>query len=242
MAVADAEQEAPRSERRRSDPWKAAFVVLLVGALLALAAYLLLGSRLLVVRSVEVSGLDRIDRAAVVEAASVRTGTPLARVDTDAAADRVSRLQLAESVQVERAWPATLHIAVTEREPLLAVGAGDGYRLVDADGVRIDDTDTVPKNRPLAAVTGAVEGNPQIAAAAAVAEELSGALPVRAERIDARDTSAIRIDLAGGSQVQWGDTEQGARKARVLEVLLKEHPPEPDRVYTVSAPDMAVVD
>ena len=190
------------------------------------------------------AGLERMDRAEVVRALAVPTGTPLARVDTEAAAGRAERLRLAERVEVERSWPAALTVRVTEREPRLAVRAGDGFRLVDHDGGRIQDADTLPEAYPLAQVRGEVEGNPGVAAAATVAEALDGVLPesrARITAIDARDPGSITVELDGGASVEWGDAEDGARKARVLEILVGEHPPGPDRVYDVSAADMAVV-
>ncbi|MDA2808250.1 cell division protein FtsQ/DivIB [Nocardiopsis suaedae] len=228
----------------RSDPWKAAFIVLLIVALLAVVTWVLLGSRLLVVREVRVTGLERMDRAEVVRALAVPTGTPLARVDTEAAAGRAEGLRLAEQVEVERSWPASLTVRVAEREPRLAVRAGDGFRLVDHDGVRIEDADTRPAAYPLAQVRGEVEGNPGVAAAASAAEALDGALPeseARITSIDARDPASITVELDGGASVEWGDARDGARKARALEILVGEHPPTPDRVYDVSAVDMAVV-
>ncbi|MFC7741569.1 cell division protein FtsQ/DivIB [Nocardiopsis composta] len=159
MAGGTAKGTAGGAPPRKADPWKVAFIVLLIVALLAAAGYLLLGSRLLVVREVAVSGLHRLDRDEVVRALAVPTGTPLARVDTEAAAERVAGLRLAESARVERGWPAELRVRVEERTPKLAVGAGGGYRLVDQDGVRISDTEALPEEYPLASVRGEVEGN-----------------------------------------------------------------------------------
>lgn len=245
LAVAGGAAQAGRAGGApRSDPWKAAFIVLLIVALLAVVTWVLLGSRLLVVREVRVEGLDRIDRESVVGALDVPTGTPLARVDTEAAASRAAKLRLAERVEVDRSWPAALTVRVHEREPRLAVRAGDGFRLVDHDGVRIADADSRPDAYPLARVRGEVEGNPAVAAAASVADALDGALPASTARvaaIDARDADSITVELEGGATVEWGDAEDGGRKARILEVLAGEHPPDSERVYDVSSVDMAVV-
>ncbi|MEO5873772.1 MAG: cell division protein FtsQ, partial [Streptosporangiaceae bacterium] len=59
----------------RRDRWKALFVILLIVGLLGTAAWVLLGSRLLVVRQVEVSGLDLVSRPRVLAAAGVPIGT-----------------------------------------------------------------------------------------------------------------------------------------------------------------------
>ncbi|QVQ54684.1 FtsQ-type POTRA domain-containing protein [Spiractinospora alimapuensis] len=228
------------SARRRSNPWKLAFVLLLTVGVLAAVVWILLGSRLLVVRDIEVSGTDRIPEADVVDAVAVEQGTPLARVDTDAASERAEELRLAEEVVVRRGWPTHLRVEVTEREPVLSVRADDGYQLVDADGVRIEDADDPPSESPLVTVRGEIEGNTGVAAAAAV----TGALPEdflsEIRTIDATE-ERIELDLASGARVVWGSAEGNTDKARVLAALTEEHPAEPELEYDVSAPDVAVV-
>ncbi|GAA1778240.1 MULTISPECIES: cell division protein FtsQ/DivIB [Streptomonospora] len=228
--------------RRRSDPWKVAFVVLLIVAVLTVVTWVLLGSRLLVVRDVEVSGTSRLDPERVAAAVDVATGTPLARVDTDAARRRAEELRLVESAEVGRGWPATLRVEVVERTPVLAVRAGDGFRLIDGDGVRIADTDQRPDNYPLISVSGEPEGSPAVAAAASVLARVPAAVGGRIDSVDAADRAAIELTLESGATVSWGTTERAERKSTILTVLLNEHPPGPDRHYDVSAPDMAVVE
>lgn len=239
--VTEPEEAETRRHSRRSDPWKAAFVVLLIVALLAVVTWVLLGSRLLVVRDVEVGGLQRMSENEVVDALGVATGTPLAKVDTDAARRRVEGLRLAESAEIVREWPATLRVRVTERTPRLAVQVGSGFRLIDADGVRIEDTDARPEGIPQVTIKGEVEGNPAVAEAARIAAELPDDLLARAESIEARDRASITLVFADGGRVVWGDGERTAEKAKILQVLLREHPSGPDRRYDVSAPGMAVV-
>ncbi|MDT0301155.1 cell division protein FtsQ/DivIB [Streptomonospora wellingtoniae] len=233
---------AESAGRRRSDPWKVAFVVLLIVAVLTVVTWVLLGSRLLVVRDVEVSGTSRLDPERVAAAVDVATGTPLARVDTDAARLRAEDLRLVESAEVGRGWPATLRVEVVERTPVLAMRAGDGFRLIDGDGVRIADTDKRPDNYPLISVSGEPEGSPAVAAAASVLARVPAAVGGRIDSVDAADRSAIELSLESGATVSWGTAERAERKSTVLTVLLNEHPPGPDRHYDVSAPDMAVVE
>ncbi|MFC9089732.1 cell division protein FtsQ/DivIB [Nocardiopsis dassonvillei] len=227
--------------RKRSDPWKFAFVALLVVALVCVVAWLLLGSRLLVVRDVAVTGLDRTPSEEVVAALGVPTGTPLIRVDLDRSEERAEALPLVESATVTRGWPATLEVEVVERRPLLAVRAGEDYRLIDADGVRIEDAPSLPDAYPLVRVTGEVEGNEAVAAAADIVERAPDSLLSRIRLIDATDPEAIVIELAEDARVEWGSPEETARKSDVLRALVGEHPPQEERVYDVSAPDLAVV-
>lgn len=234
----DAGDAVPRG---RSDPWKLAFAALLVVALVCACVWLLLGSRLLVVREVSVTGLDRIPSREVVAAVDVATGTPLIRVDLDRSRERAESLSLVESATVTRGWPATLEVEVVERQPVLAVRAGEEYRLVDGDGVRIEDSADQPEGHPLVRVTGEVEGNAGVSAAADIVERVPDSLISRIQLIDATEAEAITVELEGGSLVEWGAAEATPVKSDILRTLMSEHPPREGRVYDVSAPDLAIV-
>lgn len=233
-----AEEAVPQSG---SDPWKAAFAALLVVALACVVTWLLLGSRLLVVRDVAVTGLDRVPSEEVVAVVDVATGTPLIRVDLDQSGERAESLPLVETATAARGWPATLEIEVVERQPLLAVRVGEEYRLVDGDGVRIEDSPNRPGTHPLVRVTGEIEGNEAVRAAADIVERAPGSLIAQIQLIDATDTGAITIALGDGSLVEWGAPDDTADKSEILRVLMREHPPEEGRVYDVGTPDLAII-
>ncbi|WP_051415529.1 cell division protein FtsQ/DivIB [Nocardiopsis sp. CNT312] len=234
---------AGETEVRRSgsDPWKLTFVVLLVVALVCVVAWVLLGSRLLVVREVTVTGLERVPEREVVAAVDVATGTPLIRVDLDRGAAGAEAIELVESATVSRSWPAALHVEVVERRPLLAVRAGDGYRLVDGDGVRIEDAPARPGAYPVVRVTGEVAGSAGVRAAADIVEAAPDSLLARIQLIDATDAEAIELELGDGSLVEWGDATATVDKSEVLRVLIREHPQEEGRVYDVANPGLAIV-
>ncbi|KIH98647.1 cell division protein FtsQ [Streptomonospora alba] len=242
QTAARAGESEQRTAARRSDPWKVAFVVLLIVAVLTVVVWVLLGSRLLVVRQVEVTGTSRLEADGVVASVDVPTGTPLARVDTDAARSRAEELRLVESAEVVRSWPAALRVEVVERTPMMAMRAGDGFRLIDGDGVRIADTDKRPDNYPLISVSGEPEGSPAVATAATVLERVPAAVGGRIDTVEAGDGDAVELTLDSGATVSWGTPQRSERKSTILTVLLNEHPPGPDRHYDVSAPEMAVVE
>ncbi|MET9711351.1 cell division protein FtsQ/DivIB [Nocardiopsis alba] len=233
--------ERATTARGGSDPWKVTFAVLLVVALVCAVVWVLLGSRLLVVRDVAVTGTERVTAQEVETAVAVDTGTPLIRVDLDGGRERVEGLDLVESATVTRGWPATLRVEVVERRPLLAVRVGEEYRLVDRDGVRIEDSPTRPGNQPLVRVSGELEDNAAVRAAADIVEEAPDSLLARIQLIDARDTDEIMIELGDGSVVEWGDSEATADKSDILRVLMREHPSREGRVYDVGTPDLAIV-
>jgi cell division protein FtsQ len=130
--------------KRGHDLWRTAFFAVLVLAILGGSAWALLGSSLLVVRHEHVSGNRLVPTAKILAAADIRTGTPLATVDTAAAADRVERITQVFTATVGRSWPDTIVITVRERTPQLAVASGTGFELIDAYGVAIEFTQWRP--------------------------------------------------------------------------------------------------
>ena len=120
--------------RRRPDPWKAAFFGVAAAGLIAGVAWALLGSSFLVVRSVRVTG-SAVPRATVLAAAGIRTGTPLIRIDTRAAARRVERITQVQSALVTLSWPDAVVIWTRQRTAVFAMPAHHGYDLVDSYGV-----------------------------------------------------------------------------------------------------------
>jgi cell division protein FtsQ len=230
---------APR--RHRSDPWKTAFFALAVVAILAGVAWALLGSKFLVVRSVEVTGPAAVSRTAVIAAAGIQPGTPLIRVDLAAVARRVERITLVQSAQVRREWPDRIVISVQERTAVFAVASGGGYEVIDKFGVVLRQAARRPAGLPVldtpaAAVPASLRGSPAVLAAATVLRELPARLARSVRAIDAPSADAVTLRLSGGVRIAWGGTGQPAIKSRELAILMRGHA----RYYDVSDPQTAV--
>ena len=103
----------PVTGRTRRVRWKTVFFGLAAVAIVAGVAWALLGSRFLVVRSVQVTGTGpQVSRAQVLAAARIPAGLPLIRVNTAAVAQRVDGIRQVQSAQVSRNWPHTVVISV----------------------------------------------------------------------------------------------------------------------------------
>ena len=140
--------------------WKAVFFGLIAVAIVAAAAWALLGSRFLIVRSVRVTGVGpAVSRAQVIAAAQIPPGLPLIRVNTSAVAHRVGAIRQVQSAQVSRDWPHTIVISIRLRTPVFAVAAPGGYALVDAFGVDLQNSARRPPGFPLLLV-GSAAGEP----------------------------------------------------------------------------------
>ncbi len=226
----------------RRQPWRAAFFVLMVLAIVAGVAWALLESRLFVVRGVEVTGTHLVTPAQVRSAADIPSGLPLIRVNEAAVAHRVERLRQVESAQVSRDWPNRMLISVTERVPALAVPGSQGYDLVDKHGVVVETVSEQPPDTPILALPGgsaqpsALRGNPAVYAAAVVVRELPRYLVKSLVSVRAPSAIEVTLRLRNGVSIVWGGTDRPAEKAKELAVLMRTHA----RSYDVSAPGTAV--
>jgi len=209
---------------KRAHPWKAAFFVLAVVAIIAGVTWALLGSKFLVVRSITVDGAPDIPRSQVITAAGVRAGTPLIRISTGTVARRVERLTLVESARVTRSWPNAITIAIVERTAVLKVRDGDGWDLVDRFGVVLHQVQHRPHGLPRLRTSTApdlLRGNPAVFAAATVERELPAQLAAKVRSIAAPTADTVTLYLRHGRTVVWGDTSQTAVKARELAILMR---------------------
>lgn len=106
-----------------------------IGAVLVVAAgALTVLSPLVGVSTVGVSGAPHTGAAAVRVASGLRKGQPLVRIDSARATARVRRLPWVSRVTLERRWPRSVVLTVTERVPAAIVACQDG----GPDGCLVD--------------------------------------------------------------------------------------------------------
>jgi cell division protein FtsQ len=227
----------PSAARTGRGVGRRAFVAALALTILVVAGWALLGPTVLVVRHVRVTGASpQLPAATVREAASIPLGTPLARLNTAAAARRVERLPAVLSARVSRSFPDTVVIAVRPRVAAVAVPTGSGYALVDSHGVTVSSAASVPAGMPvLTSPPPVLAGSPAVRAAVLVVAELPSSLRAEVRSVSASGGS-VTLQLTGGITVVWGGPGQGAQKAAELGVLLGTHA----RYYDVSDPATAV--
>jgi cell division protein FtsQ len=205
-----------------------------VPLLVGLAAWVLLGSGWLEVRSVEVVGVERVTDRLVVLTADVPAGTPLARVDLGDVEKRVEGIDGVADATVSRGWPHTLRIVVSERVAVAVVAEPDGsWRLIDADGRAFGAAPAPPPGAVrVAGEPGRELADDQLRAAAAVAASLPDDLAGQVAAVEPASADDVRLVLAGGAEVRWGSAAEPAAKAAILRVLLQR----PAQVYDVSTP------
>jgi cell division protein FtsQ len=234
--LARAQQRFARRQRlvrwRGWLPWALGGFVVLLGGLTVWIFYF---SSVLAVTSVKVTGIDTVPEATITQVAAAPIGTPLAKVDLTAIADRVRTVQAVADAQVTRAWPHQLVIVVTERVPVVAVTDGSKFELVDATGVSFRSVPKRPEGLPEALVVGS-RRDVTIRSVVTVSAALPVALRGQVASISAASPDSITLNLGSGVKVVWGSSDDSARKAEVLSVLMRRKA----TVYDVSAPDLPV--
>lgn len=219
----------------RRSAYRVAIATLIIGAVAilvwAVAFSPVLGAKRIVVRGVHV-----LTAAQIRQAAAIRHGTPLLRLDTRAAARRVEALPDVASAHVRISYPSTVEITVSERMAVGYVLAGGAAVLVDGTGRQFRSTPTPPAGLPRFEI--AMDSD-QIAVGQAVAT-VAGALPaaIRTElrAIAANTPQAVVLRLVDGRTVLWGGADRSADKAQVLPALLGR----PGTIFDVSDPDVVV--
>lgn len=216
-----------RSARRRS---RLRIVLAIVGlAVIGAAVWAVWFSSLLAVQTVRVVGAQGAQADAVIAAASVPLGVPLARVDAAAANVRVLALPWVASVEVRRGWPHDVVIAVAPRVPLAMVVTPNGRRAVDAEGVPFTPVGVPVGNLPT--VKGEGVG---LETAMAVLSALPPDLAGRVATVSATTRDDADLVFKSGTTVHWGSAEQAEFKAEVLRALMRHK----RDVYDVSAPEL----
>ncbi len=228
----EARARAARWRSRRPGLLAAGLVVVLVA--LGVVGW---AGPVLVVRSVTVTGVAGAQAGQVRTAGDAARGTPLLQVDTGALAEQVGGLPFVAGVQVERAWPSTLRLVVTPREPAAAVPrTAGGYRLVDAGGVVYAVVSRPPKGVPVVKVPLSGDSRAALTAALTVLDGLPPALRRTVSQVSATTPDDVRMRV-GGSKVVWGSADQTPFKARVLSDLMRRRA----TVYDVSSPHTPVL-
>lgn len=194
-------------------------------------------SPVLGVRTVEVEGARTVPTKQVIDVARVPVGDPMLRVDTSAIAGRVATIPKVAAAEVERSWPSTMVIKVTERTPATILRAPDGIRLVDSSGFPYATVPVPPSGLPELVVEKANPTDPATQAAMHVLSALPVKLRAEVLTVTAQSPNDVRLALSAGREIRWGDAEQLDRKVAVVQALLTQ----PGKVYNVASPESPTI-
>ncbi|MFN2518781.1 MAG: cell division protein FtsQ/DivIB, partial [Jatrophihabitantaceae bacterium] len=225
--------------RRRRRRWgRFAVVLLVVIAVSGGAAYVALGTDVVAVKSVKVSGTSAISRSAVLTAAHVPMGTPMVRLDAAAIRDRVlGALPVVADVSVRRQWPSTVRLVITERTPAAAVPQAGRYTIVDRTSMPYRTVSTSPPGLAVLLVSRPGTADESTLAALAVLDSLPTYLRRLLLRIEAPTAQQVQLLLRDKRRIIWGSAGDADAKVAVVRVLLTR----PGAIIDVSSPGLATV-
>lgn len=214
--------EARRVEVARHQGRKRLRNVLLVLIAIMTMACLVALTRtpLMDVDHIQVRGASKAQAAAVRAGLGITPGTPMVSADPSAARRRLEALPWVERATVQRSWPSTITVSVTERTPVATMGTGSSAVVVDATGRTLGPA----AGQDLPVLGGPpVEVGEQIPAMRREVAAVLGGLPeeLRAEVAGAHASpDGIVLTLDDAITVRWGDTSQPTAKADALQALL----------------------
>ncbi len=214
---------------RSARPW---LLTVAVVGLVALAGWAVFFSSWLATEQVDVGGTEIVSSDEVRKVAAIDMGTPLVRVDLDAARDRIEELPAVDSATVHRSWPHTIEITVTERVPLATVPRHGEWFAMDDEGVLFRPTPMRDAGLPIVALAPRADESARHEVASVVAA-LPDNLMAQTRRVRAQSMDSITLTLADGRSVRWGSADESQRKVQVLAILLKQKA----SVYDVSVPE-----
>ncbi|MGG5172966.1 cell division protein FtsQ/DivIB [Pseudarthrobacter sp. J1738] len=226
----------PKARRRKRYALTALAAVVVLIVLVALAT---MYSPLLAVRTVAVQGNKLVPTATVQKALQPLEGKTLPRISQSDVDGLLKGFVQIKSSTMQSRPPSTLVVQIQERVPVAVLQVAGKYSLVDADGVSLGPVSD-PAKVKLPNIDGGAKGLRTDLFKAVTA--VLGALPdsVRQQLASASASSAdsVKLNLANGKSVVWGNAEDRELKAKVLEALLKkpEDPKVPVNVYDVSTP------
>lgn len=227
-----------RTRHRRAAWFTAGGVVVVLGALIAVAVY----SPLLALERIEIAGTSRLQPEEIHDAVDGQLGTPLALVDFDDLKKELAGFSLIRSYVTEAVPPHTLIIHISEREPVGSLMTAGGYTLVDPAGVEVEETDTRPDGVPIIDTPDADDQGPVFEAVVEVLLALPDPVLAQVDSVSATTMDDVTLVFTGvGQRVVWGSADRSELKARVLEKLMALQDAGALVEYDVTAPLSAVV-
>lgn len=216
----------------------------LLASLLALVLLVLatVFTPLLAVENIRVTGVSKVSKKAVEQAVKSQLGVPLPLVSSQAVAESLSKFSLIESFSLVSELPNTLHVAISERQPIAIVDIKGVSYLYDPAGVRVGEA-SFRDEFPRVASTGEPKDSKSFALAIEVLLALPASLLPRVSQIDAKSKDDVTMQLRGnsGQRIIWGDASQSTLKSKVLAALVANQKVTDRVTFDVSSPTAPVV-
>ena len=218
----------PKNIRKSKTPW----LIWLLLVVVVSAWWSLYQSKWFIAEGVTVSGNSRLSVEQVSAVAAVPIGNSLMSINTEAMTAQLMALPEIKVATVERGWPHTILIKVTERTPIAVAATASGFNLIDSDGLNAGVVASPPAG--LLVISAQPDSPAMSGAISALA-----AIPAewRLIGLAAPTQDGVVATLANGAVITFGSGERASDKVEVAQALMEKG----FSVINVSAPDAATV-
>lgn len=221
-------QKKPR-KRIMTRGLKVSLIVFLTAMALALAA--VLQSYLFHVETIEVEGLETLDKQEIIDLSGIKIGDDLLFISESAVAENLKQQPYAELVEIRRSLPDTVILEIRERKADIAIKYGESYAYLDTDGLVLQINSTLGEGKTEvlglelnAAVVGEQAKSSDDYLMTVLQQVLKSLeendLLSEIQRIDLQQPSAIMLYTTQGLGVRLGNSENLDKKMQWLTTLL----------------------
>lgn len=220
---------ASKQSTRKPKIPRAIWLILVIAVFVWWSLYL---SKWFIAQEVSVTGNERLTIEQISTLAEVPIGNSLMSIDTAAMASLLMSMPEIEVAIVERGWPHTILIKVTERTPIAVAATASGFNLIDSQGHNAGVVAAPPAG--LLIISAQPDSNAMLGAIKTLAE-----IPAQWQLIglSAATQDSIVATLVSGAVITFGSSERAADKVEVAQALMEKG----YSVINVSAPDAATV-
>jgi cell division protein FtsQ len=220
---------ASKQSTRKPKIPRAIWLILVIAIFVWWSLYL---SKWFIAQEISVTGNERLTIEQISTLAEVPIGNSLMSIDTAAMASQLMSMPEIEVATVERGWPHTILIKVTERTPIAVAATASGFNLIDSQGHNAGVVAAPPAG--LLIISAQPDSNAMLGAIKTLA-----AIPAQWQLIglSAATQDSIVATLGSGAVITFGSSERAADKVEVAQALMEKG----YSVINVSAPDAATV-
>ncbi|MCF8554197.1 MAG: FtsQ-type POTRA domain-containing protein [Candidatus Nanopelagicales bacterium] len=220
---------ASKQSTRKPKIPRVIWLILVIAVFVWWSLYL---SKWFIAQEISVTGNERLTIEQISTLAEVPIGNSLMSIDTAAMAAQLMSMPEIEVATVERGWPHTILIKVTERTPIAVAATASGFNLIDSQGHNAGVVAAPPAG--LLIISAQPDSNAMLGAIKTLA-----AIPAQWQLIglSAPTQDSIVATLGSGAVITFGSSERAADKVEVAQALMEKG----YSVINVSAPDAATV-
>jgi cell division protein FtsQ len=204
--------------------WRRFVLAFLVIAMIS-AAVGLYTSPLLRVQRLEVVGATAVSADEVSSLARL-DGDSMMRLDLASAEERVETIPMVQSARLERRWPQTVRVVVTERAPWAFWQAGEDRFVIDSEGVVLPGSAPLESAPVIADISGPLRLFPgdhvdrdAVVLSKALLERVPATLAMNVAALEYSPQQGLALTTDAGYRVVVGDSQNVDHKLAVWQAI-----------------------